>query len=170
MRDLEIRGAGDIIGIEQSGHVTTIGFHLYCKLLKRTIDSLQGKAPSYTLETRVEIPFDARLPEFYVNEVSLRMEIYQRLGDALSTDEVDTIWDEVKDRFGSPPEQAQWLYHLSRIRAHAARLGYTLVKVENVSLSYERKKGNAHITNRVLLPKIKSPQDLEKKITKLLPE
>ncbi len=169
MRDLEMRGAGDIIGTEQSGHVSTIGFHLYCKLLKRTIDSLQGKAPSYTLETRVEIPFDARLPDFYVNEVSLRMEIYQRLGDSFTKDEVDAIWAEVIDRFGTPPEQAKWLYHLSRLRVHAAQGGYTHVKVDNVTLLYERKKGNSVTTNRVMLPKIKTPEDLEKKISALLP-
>lgn len=170
MRDLELRGAGNIIGIEQSGHVSSIGFHLYCKLLKRTIDSMQGKAPSYTLETRVEIPFDARLPELYVNEVSLRMEIYQRLGDALTQEEVDAIWDEVKDRFGTPPEQAKWLYHSSRLRVLAAQRGYTHVKIDNVTLSYERKKGNASTTNRILLPKIKTPEELEKKVSLLLPE
>ena len=131
---------------------------------------MQGKAPSYTLETRVEIPFDARLPEFYVNEVTLRMEIYQRLGDSLTQEEVDTIWEEVKDRFGAPPEQAKWLYHLSRLRVHAAQRGYTLVKVENASLLYERKKGNSSLSNRVLLPKIKGPEDLEKKIAALLPD
>jgi len=169
MRDLEMRGAGDIIGLDQSGHVSTIGFHLYCKLLKRTIESLQGKAPSYTLETKIEIPFDARLPEYYVNEVSLRMEIYQRLGDALSKEEVDTIFDEVKDRFGEPPEQAKWLYHLSRIRVFAAQNGYTHVKVDSATLAYERKTGTSSTTNRVLLPKIKSPEDLEKKVTALLP-
>ncbi len=169
MRDLEMRGAGDIIGLDQSGHVSTIGFHLYCKLLKRTIESLQGKAPSYTLETKVEIPFDARLPDYYVNEVSLRMEIYQRLGDALSKEEVDQIFDEVKDRFGPLPEQAKWLYALSRIRVFAAQNGYTHVKVENASLAYERKTGTSSTTNRILLPKIRSPEDLEKRICSLLP-
>ncbi|MBS0636329.1 MAG: transcription-repair coupling factor [Verrucomicrobia bacterium] len=170
MRDLEMRGAGNIIGIEQSGHVSSVGFHLYCKMLKRMIDSLQGKAPSYSLETRVEIPFDARLPDFYVNEVSLRMEIYQRLGDAFTQDEVDAIWAEVKDRFGTPPEQAVWLYHLSRLRVLAAARGYTHVKIENVSLFYERKSGDRSLSNRILLPKIKSPEDLEKKVSLLLPE
>lgn len=170
MRDLEMRGAGNIIGIEQSGHVASVGFHLYCKMLKRMIDSLQGKAPSYSLETRVEIPFDARLPEFYVNEVSLRMEIYQRLGDAFTQDEVDAIWEEVKDRFGTPPEQAVWLYYLSRLRVLAAQRGYTHVKIENVSLYYERKSGNSSHSNRILLPKIKNPEDLEKKVSALLPE
>ena len=168
MRDLEMRGAGDIIGLEQSGHVSTIGFHLYCKLLKRTINSLQGKTPSYALETRIDTPFDARLPELYVNEVSLRMEIYQRLGDAMSKEEVDAIWDEVRDRFGEPPEQAKWLYYLSRLRVHAARGWYTHVKIERATLSYERKTGTSSLTNRVLLPKINSPKDLEKKISVLL--
>lgn len=170
MRDLEMRGAGDILGLDQSGHVSTIGFHLYCKLLKRTIDSLQGKAPSWTLETRVEIPFDARLPDLYVNEVSLRMEIYQRLGDALSLDEVDAIWNEVEDRFGKAPEQAEWLYRLSRIRVYAAMRGYTHVKLESVSLAYERKKGQTVTTNRVMMPRIKNPAEMEKRILAALPD
>lgn len=164
MRDLEMRGAGDILGVEQSGHVTTIGFHLYCKLLKRTIDSLQGHAPSWTLETKIELPYDARLPDSYVNEVSLRMEIYQRLGDALTLEEIDTLWQEVIDRFGTPPEPAIWLYHLSRIRVYAAQRGYTHVRLESASLIYERKKGNSVSNNRVLMPRFKTPQDLEKRI------
>jgi transcription-repair coupling factor (superfamily II helicase) len=168
MRDLEIRGAGDILGVEQSGHVADVGFHLYCKLLKRTIDSMQGKAPSWTLETKIEIPYDARLPEFYVNEVNLRMEIYQRLGDALTLEEVDAIWEEVKDRFGKPPEQALWLYHQSRIRVFASQRGFTLVKIENLSLSYEKKSGNQSLTNKVLIGRIKGPVEMEEKVFKML--
>ncbi len=168
MRDLEMRGAGDILGIEQSGHVSDIGFHLYCKLLKRTIDSMQGKAPTWTLETKVDIPFDARLPEFYVNDVTLRMEIYQRLGDALSHEEVDAIWIEVLDRFGKAPEQALWLYHLSRIRVFASQRGYTLVKLEALTLSYEKKTGNQVSSNKVLIGRIQSPQQMEERIIKLL--
>ena len=93
MRDLELRGAGDILGTEQSGHVSSIGFHLYCKLLKRTVQTLQGKVPSIITDTKVEFPIDARLPEEYVNEVSLRMEFYQRFGEALSWEEVDALWE-----------------------------------------------------------------------------
>mgnify|MGYP003394142975 CR=1 FL=1 len=168
MRDLEMRGAGDILGIEQSGHVSDVGFHLYCKLLKRTIDSMQGKAPTWTLETKVDIPFDARLPEFYVNDVTLRMEIYQRLGDALSHEEVDAIWTEVLDRFGKAPEQALWLYHLSRVRVFASQRGYTLVKLETLTLSYEKKTGNQVSSNKVLIGRIQSPKAMEEKIIKLL--
>lgn len=168
MRDLEMRGAGDLLGLEQSGHVSQIGFHLYCKLLKRTVDSMQGKAPSFSLETKVEIPCDARLPEYYVNDVNLRMELYQRLGDAATSEEVDAIWDEVKDRFGRPPEQALWLYHVSRIRVFAAKQGFTLVKLEQASLYYEKKKGTSMIQNRKLFGKVSSPQELEKKIISVL--
>jgi transcription-repair coupling factor (superfamily II helicase) len=164
MRDLEIRGAGDILGTEQSGHVSSIGFHLYCKLLKRTIQALQGKIPSITTDTKIEFPVDARLPEDYVNEVSLRMEIYQRLGEALSWEEVDAIWEEVQDRFGPAPEPAQWLYHLTRIRVFASRHGYTLLKQEKLSLTIEKSKGKESIIRKILAPKYKTPQDMETKV------
>jgi transcription-repair coupling factor (superfamily II helicase) len=164
MRDLEIRGAGDILGTEQSGHVSSIGFHLYCKLLKRTIQTLQGKVPSIITDTKVEFPIDARLPQDYVNEVSLRMEIYQRLGESLSWEEVEALWEEIQDRFGPPPEPAQWLYHLTRLRVYAARHGYTLLKQEKISLTIEKNKGKESIIRKILAPKYKSPQEMETKI------
>ena len=73
-------------------------------------------------------PPRCHIPEDYVNEVSLRMEAYQRLGEAISFDDIDIIWDELKDRFGNPPDPATWLYHLTRIRVHAALNGFTLLK------------------------------------------
>lgn len=168
MRDLEIRGAGDILGTDQSGHVSSIGFHLYCKLLKRTIQALQGKIPSITTDTKIEMPVDARLPEEYVNEISFRMEIYQRLGEALSWEEVDAIWEEVQDRFGSAPEPAQWLYHLTRIRVFASRQGFTLIKQDKISLTIEKSKGKETTLRKILSPKYKSPQEMEAKILKEL--
>jgi transcription-repair coupling factor (superfamily II helicase) len=164
MRDLEIRGAGDILGTEQSGHVSSIGFHLYCKLLKRTIQTMQGKVPSIISETKIEFSIDARLPDDYVNEVSLRMEIYQRLGESLSWEEADAIWEEVQDRFGPPPEPALWLYHLTRIRIYASRHGFTLLKQEKISLTIEKNKGKESTVRKILMPKFKSPQEMEKKV------
>lgn len=168
MRDLEIRGAGDILGTEQSGHVAQIGFHLYCKLLKRTIKSLEGKAPSILSETKIDFPFDARLPENYINEVSLRMEIYQRLGEAMAWEEVDEIATELRDRFGPLPPPALWLIHITRIRVFASLRGFTLLKMEKVSLTTERKEGNNTITNKSLFNKIQSPQELEDKVIQIL--
>lgn len=168
MRDLEIRGAGNIIGFEQSGHVSTIGFHLYCKLLKRTIQSLQGKIPSAITDTKLELPVDARIPEEYVEEMSLRMEFYQRLGEALSTEEVDLIFAELQDRFGAAPLPAQWLYAFARVRAQASLLGYTLIKVEKMSLTAEKQRGKEISTRKVLFTLPKTPDEFEKKILPLL--
>jgi len=170
MRDLEIRGAGDILGFEQSGHVSAIGFHLYCKLLKRTINTLQGKIPSVLTDTKLEFPIDARLPETFVNETNLRMEIYQRLGEALSQEDVDGIWSEVQDRFGKPPEPALWLYHLSRVRVYASSKGYTLLRMEKLSLTTERNKGSDSVVRKVLMKLWKNPQDFEDKVMKFLRE
>ncbi len=164
MRDLEIRGAGNILGTEQSGHITSVGFHLYCKLLKRIIQALQGKAPSIMTDTKMEFSIDARLPEDYINEASLRMEIYQRLGEALSWEELNELWVEVQDRFGSAPEPALWLYHLTRLRIYAARHGFTLIKQDKMSLTIEKHKGQEHLVRKILMPKIKSPQEMEQKI------
>ncbi|MBI2811732.1 MAG: transcription-repair coupling factor, partial [Candidatus Melainabacteria bacterium] len=94
MRDLEIRGAGDILGTQQSGQISSIGFHLYCKLLKRAVDALKkNRSPSFT-EAKMEFSFDASLPETYINETSLRMEIYHRLGDAPELEDVDALLSE----------------------------------------------------------------------------
>lgn len=167
MRDLELRGAGNILGIEQSGHISAIGFHLYCKLLKRTILALQGKAPSIITDTKMEFTVDARLPEDYVNETSLRMEIYQRLGEAITFEDVDLIWDEVKDRFGIPPEPAEWLYYLTKLRVFASQQGYSLLRQDKISITAEKQKGKDVVTKKILINKLKIPSDVEKIISAL---
>lgn len=162
MRDLEIRGAGDILGTEQSGHVSAIGFHFYCKALKRAIKSLQGEIATGLDDTRVDFCYNASLPEEYVNEASLRMEIYQRLGEAATWEEVEAIWEELKDRFGSPPEPVLWLYHMTRIRIFAAQRGYSHLKVEKRSVVLIKKEGKKTLTDRRILKSTATPQELEK--------
>lgn len=153
MRDLEIRGAGDILGVQQSGQVSAIGFHLYCKLLKRAIDALKQKKPISFHEAKIEFPFDARLPEDYINEPSLRMEIYHRLGEALSAEEADVILAEIKDRFGEPPPPALWLHRLTRIRAFASAHHFSLLKIRELTVEAERQKGKIIEKKTFLLPK-----------------
>lgn len=162
MRDLEIRGAGDILGVQQSGQVSAIGFHLYCKLLKRAIDSLKRKKPISFNETKMEFSFDARLPDTYINEVSLRMEIYHRLGEAAALSDVDDILLELKDRFGPPPPSVIWLYHLSRVRAFAAANQFVLIKFNQLSLLAEQQRGKETEKQTILLPKkMQHPEALE---------
>lgn len=168
MHDLEIRGAGNILGLEQSGHVSAIGFHLYCKMLKRAMQTLQGKTPGVVCELKMEAAVDARLPDDYVNETTLRMEIYQRLGEALSVEDVEGIWKEMRDRFGPPPLPAQWLYHLSRLRVQASLKGYTLIKVEKIAVYLEKQSGKKTQTSKVLFSLPKTPKEFEAKLLKLL--
>lgn len=166
LRDLELRGAGNLLGEEQSGHVSSIGFHLYCKMLKRTIQTLQGKIPRMLSDVKIEIPVDARLPDDYINEVSLRMEIYQRIGDAVSIEDIEEIARESQDRYGPPPEPAQWLYYTAKLRVFAALNHFALIKLEKMSLNVEKVKGKETITRKMLFPFPKKPIELE---TKLIP-
>ncbi len=163
-RDLEIRGAGDILGVQQSGQVSSIGFHLYCKMLRKTILSLKEKKPAILTETKMEFSFPAFLPESYIPETSLRMEIYHKLGDAASEKEIETVFLELKDRFGSPPQEANWLYSLTRIRLTATQKGYSLLKFQKHTVIMEQ--GGKKTTH--LLPRIESPQDLEKLVLPFL--
>ncbi len=164
MRDLEIRGAGDILGTQQSGQIATIGFHLYCKLLKRTIDALQRKIAPNFIETKMEFAFEARLPETYIGETSLRLEIYHRFGDATSLAEVDALFAELSDRFGPPPASVDFLYHLTRLRLYASQHQFTLLKFSALTLLAEKPPLKKSFT----LPRFKTPKELEERVIELL--
>lgn len=168
MRDLEIRGAGPILGTQQSGQVSSIGFHLYSKMLKKAIDSLKhNRAPSFA-ETKMEFSFDASLPESYINESGLRMEIYHRLGEASTFEEVDGILAELKDRFGNCPSQVLWLYHLTRLRLFASSHHFTLVKFENLTFTAEKQTGKILVKKTLPLPKTNQPAVMEKQVIQAL--
>lgn len=168
MRDLELRGAGNILGLEQSGHVSSIGFHLYCKLLKRTIKMLQGKVSSTLTDVKIECAADARIPEDYINETNLRIEIYQRLGEAIDDKEVEEIFHELVDRYGKYPLPVKWLYHLTKIRVFASKYGYTLLKWDKHTLTTERQVGKTTTHNKVLFTMSSDPEIFESKTLKIL--
>lgn len=169
LRDLELRGAGDILGTEQSGHVSSIGFQLYCSLLQKTIKALKGDLPKNLTECRVELGVDARLPEDYVNDVALRMEFYRRFGEAMTLDELETIFSQLQDRFGSPPPQpAIWLYYVARLRVIGSQKKCTLIKMDRYTLLIERKHGEKKEQSKHLLGSFKDPESLEKAIRDVL--
>ena len=121
-------------------------------------------------ETKVELPIDARLPEEYIHEVSLRMELYQRLGEAIQWEDVEEIWAEIQDRFGPSPEQALYLYHMTRLRIWAAQKGITLLKQDKLSLTIEKRKGKEVFLRKIMAPKYSTPLEMEQKILALLNE
>lgn len=152
LRDLEIRGAGDILGVKQSGQVSAIGFHLYCKLLKRAVESIKQKKPISFIETKLDFSFDAKIPEDYIKEPKLRMEIYYRLGEANSFNEINTILDEIKDRFGKIPKSVELLYHLMKIKVFCSLNQITSLKFDKITIIAEQKKGKKLLKKSLPLP------------------
>lgn len=170
MRDLEIRGAGDMLGVQQSGQISSIGFHLYCKLLKRAIDALKQKKAIRFEEAKLESSFDAKIPEEYIPELSIRMELYYRMGEASSFSELEELLAEMNDRFGAPPLPVLWLYHLARVRTFATTHHFTLIKFHPLTFATERLRGQEIEKKSWLLPKTvqASPQALEEYVLKEL--
>lgn len=161
-RDLEIRGAGNLLGVQQSGQVSSIGFHLYSKLLKRAVEALKQKQPISFLETRMEFTYDARIPETYLEEFSLRMEMYSRLGAANSLAELAELLQEMKDRFGPPPKSLLWLYYLNRVRVLAAQKQVIFVKLIPPLLKLERSVKGKIEKLTFPWPDVRQPEELER--------
>lgn len=125
LRDLEIRGAGDILGSRQHGHISAVGFDLYCRLLAQAVREIEeGALVKRTLEPStapllwpsIDLPLEARLPEGYVEDETLRLGLYRRLAGFTTLHEVEEMREELRDRFGSLPEAAENLLYLLRLR------------------------------------------------------
>lgn len=131
MKDLEIRGAGNLLGGEQSGHIAGVGFDLYLRMIGEAVDAFKGEAPETHTELRLEIPVDARIPDEYIGSERLRLEAYQKLSSAASAaakpGQIDLVIDELRDRYGAPPAEVDTLITVSRIRRMAALLGLSEV-------------------------------------------
>src|SRR5262249_52571328 len=112
MRDLEIRGAGNILGTQQSGHIAAVGYELYCQLLENAVRRLKNQPLRTHLEVTVELPWRAFLPRDYVQGQKLRIEVYRRLGRIRRLDRLEDFKGELRDRFGPLPEAADWLLRL----------------------------------------------------------
>lgn len=161
LRDLEIRGAGDLLGVQQSGEVSAIGFHLYCKLLKRAIEALKNKKEINFVETKMEFSFPASIPSSYILETDLKMEIYHRLGECSSNEDVDEIKNELQDRFGPLPIELTWLLILNKIRIFANASKISLLKFKNLSVIAQKHVGDKLVEKSFILPlKVQTSADL----------
>ncbi len=127
MRDLEIRGAGNILGPEQHGHLATVGYDMYCRLMEETLNEVQGKRETRELETRVDLRVDAFLGTDYVAEEKQRMEMYKRIASVVTDEDRADVTDELIDRYGGLPAAAQTLLDVSQLRALANRVGVSVV-------------------------------------------
>ncbi|HWI43243.1 MAG TPA: transcription-repair coupling factor [Nocardioides sp.] len=125
MKDLEIRGAGNLLGGEQSGHIADVGFDLYVRLVGEAVRDFRsdGGAPEQLEEVRIELPVDAHLPHDYIPSERLRLEMYKRLAEVRSDADVDEIRSELDDRYGEPPEPVAALLLVARFRARVREAG-----------------------------------------------
>jgi transcription-repair coupling factor (superfamily II helicase) len=130
MRDLEIRGAGNLLGEAQSGHIAAVGFDLYCQMVTEAVGELRGEPVREPAEITVDVPVDANLPREYVTRDDVRMEAYRRLAAVTDPADVDDIRAEWEDRYGPPPAPAAALLDVARLRAECVRLGIRSVTVQ----------------------------------------
>ena len=123
MRDLEIRGAGNMLGAEQSGHIAAVGFDAYARILQESVRELQGKPIERQKELRIDLPVKAFVPPGWVAQEALRLELYRRISLAGDHAVLGEIRDETIDRYGALPEQVEVLFAIGSLRLTAARLG-----------------------------------------------
>ncbi len=131
MRDLEIRGAGNLLGAEQSGHIAAVGFDLYMEMVTEAVGELTGEVREVRSEVTVDIPGDANLPREYVSRDDVRMEAYRRLAAVTTDAEVDDVEHEWLDRYGPLPEPAAALITVARLRVACAARGIRELQLTN---------------------------------------
>nr|WP_310249180.1 transcription-repair coupling factor [Nocardioides sp. BE266] len=129
MKDLEIRGAGNLLGGEQSGHIADVGFDLYVRLVGEAVADFKGGTEDELAEVRIELPVDAHLPHDYIPSERLRLEIYKRLAEVRVDSDVDEVREELVDRYGPPPEVVESLLYVARFRARCRQAGVKEVTV-----------------------------------------
>ncbi|GAA3928925.1 transcription-repair coupling factor [Microbacterium soli] len=129
LKDLELRGAGNLLGAEQAGHIAGVGFDLYLRMIGEAVATFRGEETSSDVELRLELPVEARIPEHYIDSERLRLEAYQKLsaaaGAGAADDAVELVAEELIDRYGAMPEEVQTLVTVARLRRRAARAGLT---------------------------------------------
>lgn len=128
MRDLEIRGAGNLLGAEQHGHIAAVGFDMYCRLLEEAIQEARGETVDRPVDTVVELPVEAYIPDHYIPDTNQKVELYRRIAKIIDEEQLMEIEEELVDRFGDLPEPVRNLVEVARLKNIAGRL-----KVKTIS-------------------------------------
>lgn len=131
MRDLEIRGAGNLLGVGQSGHIAAVGYDLYCEMVTEAVAELAGETPPEPVELNLDVPVDAHLPAGYIPSEALRFAAYRRIGDVTTVEQVADVRAEWLDRFGPLPPAAEALLAVARLRVLCIASGVTDVAVRS---------------------------------------
>ena len=152
MKDLEIRGAGNLLGAEQSGFMNTVGFDLYCKLLTEAVEELQGRTSETSAaasSVQVDLPLDSYLPDEYIGDRALKVKFYQRLANLRQPEEVEAMEAELTDRFGPPPQPVKNLLSMVRLKVEAGQLGFEAIAAKDNDFVLTVKRTT--VPNRIML-------------------
>ncbi|WP_257158802.1 transcription-repair coupling factor [Corynebacterium cystitidis] len=161
-KDLEMRGAGNVLGAEQSGHIAGVGFDLYVRLVGEAVATYKALATGEVVdatdqgpkEIRIDLPVDAHIPETYVNSERLRLEQYRKIAETRDDDQLATIIEEMTDRFGPLPEEVQRLMAVARVRHQARAAGVANITVQG---------------NRIKLHPVELPDSKQVRLKRLYP-
>jgi transcription-repair coupling factor (superfamily II helicase) len=136
MRDLEIRGAGNVLGGEQHGHMEAVGYDMYVRLLNEAVSLMKGEPLKKAADETclVDMQVEAHIPESYIDSVNLRLEVYRRIAQVETQEDAMDVMDELIDRFGEPPEAVKGLIDIALLRGTASELGGSEVKQQGESL------------------------------------
>ena len=150
LRDLEIRGAGNILGMEQSGHIAAVGYEMYCQLLENAVRYLKQMPAKAAIDVSVDVPWPAYLPRDYVPGQKQRLEVYRRLSRVRDPQKLDDFRQELRDRYGSLPEPAEWLLRLVEIRLLATKWQIASLHRDgpDMVLTYRSEKQMRQLTER----------------------
>ncbi|MBL7215740.1 MAG: transcription-repair coupling factor, partial [Phycisphaerae bacterium] len=141
LRDLEIRGAGNILGPQQSGHINTVGYELYCRLLSEAVKRLKNEPAEKEPETVIDLGFASYIPKSYIPSDRQRMEVYRRISVARNPKDIDRLKTELRDLFGPVPEQVAQLLELSQIRIWAAKWNIQSIVVQGLDVIFKFPEG-----------------------------
>ncbi|MFI5926792.1 transcription-repair coupling factor [Micromonospora sp. NPDC051543] len=136
MKDLEIRGAGNLLGGEQSGHIEGVGFDLYVRMVGEAVSAFKGERQEEETDVKIDLPIDAHLPHDYVSVERLRLEMYRKLAEARDEDRLREVVAEMTDRYGEPPAPVQNLVAVARFRLLARRYGLTDVTMQGKHIRF----------------------------------
>ncbi len=147
MRDLEIRGAGNLLGTQQSGHIAAIGYELYCQLLGNAVRELTHQPPKLSVDVEIDIPVQAFLPVEYAPELRHRIDIYRRLSRIADVSELDDLRDELEDRFGKLPKSVTLLLQVAELKIDAAIWFVRSLQVEEnyLVMTYSNRQRIEHL-------------------------
>ena len=140
MRDLEIRGAGNLLGEAQSGHMEAVGYDMYCKMLNEAVLKLKGEGEEESFTTTIDLNIDAYIPDSYIKNEYQKLDIYKRIAAVSNEEEMDDMTEELIDRFGDPPAAVKGLIDVALLRNLAGSLGITEVKQQNDHLLLYKSK------------------------------